>query len=73
MFPRAKENLLNINIFHTERCNEFTNKIIEKTPKVFGITISLSMKGSPYVNAVTEATFKIVKTEFVKGNWFETL
>ena len=54
-------------------CNEFTNKIIEKTPKVFGITISLSMKGSPYVNAVTEATFKIVKTEFVKGNWFETL
>lgn len=31
------------------------------------------MKGCPYVNAVAEATFKIIKTEFVKYNVFETL
>lgn len=40
---------------------------------MFGISRSLSRKGSPYDNAVAEATFKIVKTEFVKGNWFATL
>jgi transposase InsO family protein len=31
------------------------------------------MKGCPYDNAVAEATFKIIKTEFVKGNHFESL
>ncbi|MDQ0884251.1 transposase InsO family protein [Peribacillus sp. V2I11] len=31
------------------------------------------MKGCPYDNAVAEATFKIIKTEFVKGRHFETL
>lgn len=72
-FSRVKGNLSNINIFHTDRGNEFKNKIIEETLKAFGITRSLSRKGSPYDNAVAEATFKIVKTEFVKGNWFETL
>jgi len=47
--------------------------VIEETLEAFGIERSLSRKGSPYDNAVAEATFKIVKTEFVKGNWFETL
>lgn len=31
------------------------------------------MKGCPYDNAVAEATFKIIKTEFVKGKYFESL
>ncbi|REJ23940.1 MAG: hypothetical protein C6W54_07425 [Bacillaceae bacterium] len=31
------------------------------------------MKGCPYDNAVAEATFKIIKTEFVKGRYFENL
>ncbi len=31
------------------------------------------MKGCPYDNAVAEATFKIIKTEFVKGQVYETL
>ncbi len=31
------------------------------------------MKGCPYDNAVAEATFKIVKTEFVRNNIFSTL
>ena len=39
----------------------------------FDIKRSLSMKGCPYDNAVAEATFKIIKTEFVKGSYFESL
>jgi transposase InsO family protein len=31
------------------------------------------MKGCPYDNAVAEATFKIIKTEFVKGRYFDSL
>jgi transposase InsO family protein len=31
------------------------------------------MKGCPYNNAVAEATFKIIKIEFVKGRSFESL
>ena len=31
------------------------------------------MKGCPYDNAVAEATFKIIKTEFVKNRTFATL
>lgn len=31
------------------------------------------MKGCPYDNAVAEATFKIIKTELVKGKYFESL
>lgn len=39
----------------------------------FKIKRSLSQKGSPYDNAVAEATFKSIKTEFVYPNIFETL
>lgn len=31
------------------------------------------MKGCPYDNAVAEAAFKIIKTEFIIGQRFETL
>ncbi len=31
------------------------------------------MKGCPYDNAVAEATFKTIKTEFTKGNYFNSL
>jgi len=72
-FSRVKGNLSDIQIFHTDRGNEFKNSVIEETLEAFGIERALSRKGSPYDNAVAEATFKIVKTEFVKGNWFETL
>ena len=72
-FSRVTGNLSSIQVFHTDRGNEFKNSAIGETLEAFGITRSLSRKGSPYDNAVAEATFKIVKTEFVKGNWFETL
>jgi putative transposase len=31
------------------------------------------MKGCPYDNAVSEATYKVIKTEFVRNRQFETL
>ena len=68
-----KTNLSNIKIFHTDRGNEFKNKLIDETLETFKIARSLSMKGCPYDNAVAEATFKIVKTEFVRNNIFSTL
>ena len=72
-FATVKINLKNIQIFHTDRWNEFKNQLIDETLKVFKINRSLSMKGCPYDNAVAEATFKIIKTEFVKCQYFETL
>lgn len=72
-FASVKTNLENIKIFHTDRGNEFKNQLIDETLKAFNISRSLSMKGCPYDNAVAEATFKIIKTEFVKDNHFETL
>ena len=60
--------LRQIQLFHTDRGNEFKNKLIDDALKTFNIQRSLSMKGCPYDNAVAEATFKIIKTEFVKGH-----
>ncbi len=62
-----------IQMFHTDRGNEFKNKLIDEALTAFRIKRSLSMKGCPYDNAVAEATFKIFKTEFVKGRHFESL
>lgn len=36
----------------------------------FGIERSLAEKGTPYDDAVAEATFKTIKTEFVNGRIF---
>ncbi|NGM84180.1 IS3 family transposase [Paenibacillus sp. 7124] len=41
--------------------------------KTFNIGRSLSMKGCPYDNAVAEATYKIMKTEFVNQMNFQSL
>lgn len=75
-FSTIKSNLNNINIFHTDRGNEFKNKIIDDLLSVFKIKRSLSKKGCPYDNAVAEATYKIIKTEFAfnrRFNSFEEL
>jgi transposase InsO family protein len=72
-FASIQANLNYIQIFHTDRGNEFKNQLIEQTLKTFNIQRSLSMKGCPYDNAVAEATFKIIKTEFIKGKIFSTL
>jgi putative transposase len=72
-FATVKINLGNIQVFHTDRGNEFKNQLIENTLETFHIKRSLSMKGCPYDNAVAEATFKLIKIEFVKGKVFESL
>lgn len=72
-FYSANINLNKISIFHTDRGNEFKNKAIDEVLDAFTISRSLSKKGCPYDNAVAEATFKIIKTEFVKNERFESL
>jgi len=72
-FATARVNLGKIKVFHTDRGKEFKNQLINKTLDTFNIKRSLSMKGCPYDNAVAEATFKTVKTEFVKGKRFDSL
>ncbi|MEG0179214.1 MAG: IS3 family transposase, partial [Oscillospiraceae bacterium] len=62
-----------IKIFHTDRGSEFKNKEIDDIISAFGITRSLSHKGCPYDNAVAEATYNIIKTEFVFGEKFDSL
>lgn len=72
-FSSVNINLSKINIFHTDRGNEFKNQSIDNVLHTFDIERSLSMKGCPYDNAVAEATFKVIKTEFVKNQRFESL
>lgn len=72
-FASVKTRLDSITLFHTDRGNEFKNKIIDEVLDTFKIKRSLSMKGCPYDNAVAEATFKIVKTQFTKNYYFESL
>ena len=52
---------------------EFNNKIIDNMLKAFNIERSLSHKGCPYDNAVAEATYKILKTEFALNRVFTDL
>lgn len=72
-FSKIKYDLRKINIFHTDRGNEFKNKIIDEVLETFKIERSLSKKGCPYDNAVAEATYKIIKTEFTFNRIFESL
>lgn len=65
-------NLNKINIFHTDRENEFKNKIIDEVLGTFNIKRCLSKKGCPYDNFVAEATYKIIKTEFTYDKVFDS-
>lgn len=49
-FSSIKTRLDAITLFHTDRGNEFKNKIIDKVLETFKIKRSLSMKGWPCVN-----------------------
>lgn len=63
----VKINHSQMKIFHTDRGNEFKNKIIDEILDTFNIDRSLSMKGCPYDNGVAQATYKVIKTEFVNN------
>ena len=71
-FASLKVNLGRIQMFHTDRGSEFDNSLIDEVLDTFGINRSLSFKGCPYDNAVAEATFKLIKTEFVNRRFFAT-
>lgn len=68
-----ERDLSEIQIFHTDQGNEFNNQTIEELSEAFDMKRSLSHKGCPYGNAVAEATFKIIKTEFVWNETFSDL
>lgn len=72
-FASVKGDLRQIQWFHTDRGNEFKNKLIDDTLATFNIGRSLSMKGCPYDNAVAESTFKILKTELIQQKTFHSL
>jgi transposase InsO family protein len=72
-FASMNRSLEQIKVFHTDRGSEFKNKLLDQTLDAFKIRRSLSYKGTPYDNAVAEAAFKVIKTEFVYGETFETL
>lgn len=67
---QIKAPLFSIALFHSDRGKEFDNRLLNSCFEVLGITRSLSHKGCPYDNAVAEATFKTIKTEFVKNEIF---
>ena len=62
---KVEGNLKDIHIFHTDRGNEFKNQTMEELLKTFDMKRSLSHKGCLYDNAVAEAAFKVIKTEFI--------
>lgn len=72
-FLNSSIDLSRVKIFHTDRGNEFKNKLIDDVLRAFNIERSLSHKGTPYDNAVAEATYKIVKTEFAFNRVFVSL
>ncbi len=72
-FASVKDNLQKIHLFHTDRGSEFKNHTIDKLLKEFNVQRSLSRKGSPYDNAVAEATFKTIKMELIYQKQFKTL
>lgn len=72
-FAKVERDLREIQLFHTDRGNEFKNQLIDEALKAFDINRSLSMKGCPYDNAVAEATFKTIKTEFIHEYHFNNM
>ena len=69
-FAKVKVSLSQIQMFHTDRGSEFDNALIDEILDTFGITRSLSMRATPLDNAVAEATFKLIKSEFIYRRFF---
>lgn len=72
-FSTIKDPLDKIIIFNTNRGSEFNIIAIDNLLKTFNVERSLSSKGLPCNNAVAEATFKIMKTEFIQDCKFDNL
>ncbi len=72
-FLNCRYPLSQIEIFHTDRGNEFKNKLMDEVINTFEIERSLSNKGCPYDNSPAESFNNILKTECIKGNKFDSL
>jgi len=72
-FAKVKGSLEDVQCFHTDCGSEFKNEKINDVLKTFHIQRSLSIKGCPFDNAVAEATYKLIKMEFVYPRRFATL
>ncbi len=72
-FATVQGDLRQIEWFHTDRGSEFKNEAMDELLQTFEIGRSLSKKACPYDNAVAEATYKIMKTEFVNQMEFQSL
>ncbi|MNB74897.1 Integrase core domain protein [compost metagenome] len=72
-FATVKGDLSQIEWFHTDRGSEFKNETMDELLLTFEIGRSLSKKACPYDNAVAEATYKVLKTEFVNQMEFHSL
>ncbi|PSJ32116.1 transposase [Peptostreptococcus russellii] len=70
---RCNYSLNDIKVFHSDRGREYDNMKIDNILETFNIERSLSRKGNPYDNAVSEAMNKILKIEFIYQNRFESL
>ena len=70
---RCRYSLNDIMVFHSDRGREYDNIKIDNILKTFKIERSLSRKGNPYDNAVSEAMNKVLKTEFIYQNKFDNL
>jgi len=58
-------------IVHTDRGSQYTSRAFQKALSDSGFTHSMSRKGNPYDNAVSESFFRTLKRELVKGAVFE--
>ena len=72
-FYRVNCDLRGIDIFHSDRGGEFKNEIIDSIISAFGMRRSLSKKGTPVDNAVSESLYNTVKTEMIYGEVFDNL
>lgn len=72
-FLNSRVNLSKIKIFHTNGGNEFKNKLIGKVLEASKIQRLLCSKGCPHDNAIAEAGYKIIKTEFAFNRVFRSL
>lgn len=72
-FATVQGDLRQIQWFHTDRGSEYKNVKMNELLETFEIRRSFSMKGCPYDNAVAEATYKVMKTEFINQMSFQNL
>ena len=72
-FTSVEQSLETVKIFHTDRGSEFKNVAIDDLLSTNNIERSLSAKGNPYDNAVSEATFKILTTLLINCMHYNTL